>query len=209
MKENQSAGKIGIISQKNSILIRKELFRKLIHLATAFVPFFLSIARVPVLVCLLCVLILYCIAEFMRYKGKRVFVVSSVTEIAARKRDSNKFVLGPVTLATGVLLTAVLFDHDSASIGIYALAFGDGLASLVGKVFGKHEVSSVTGKTVEGSSTCFLAIFCATFFVTKDIFISLIIAIMGTIIEILPLKDFDNFFIPLILSAIAQFYFHI
>ena len=209
MKEKQLSERMGVNLKKKSISIRKELFRKAIHIATAFVPFFLSIARVPVLVCLLCVLIFYCIAEFMRYKGKRVFVVSSITEIAARKRDSNKFVLGPVTLATGVLLTAVFFDHDSASIGICALAFGDGLASLVGKILGKHEIFSFTGKTVEGSIACFLAIFSSTFFVTSDALVSLMIAFIGTIIEVLPLKDFDNLVIPLIISVFAQFYFHI
>ena len=197
------------MQENKSISIRKELFRKTIHLSTAFVPFFFSIAKIPVLIALSSVLLLYCIAEFLRYKGKRVFFVSSVTEIAARKRDSNKFVLGPVTLALGVLFAELIFDQNSAAIGIYALAFGDGLASLVGKVWGNHEIPFAKGKTVEGSVACFVAIFASTFFVTQDVVIALMIAFVGTIIEVLPLKDFDNLFIPLILALVSQFYFHI
>ena len=209
MKEHQPSGNAGIILQKESISIRKEFFRKVIHLATAFVPAFLVIARTPVLVVLFVVLVFYCTAEVLRCKGKRVFGISAITEMAARKRDSNKFVLGPVTLAIGVLLAALIFDQKASTIGICALAVGDGLASLVGKVCGRHNFLMFKEKTLEGSLACFCAIFASTFFVTKDALVALIIAVAGTIIEVLPLKDFDNLLIPLILSAISQCYFHI
>lgn len=208
MKEYQTTGDVGIVLRKQAISIKKELIRKLIHLFTGLMPLLLSIAYVPVIIALFVVLVFYIIAEILRSKGKRVILFSSITEIAARKRDSN-FVLGPVTLALGVLITSIFFDEKSAAIGIYALAFGDGLASLVGKIFGKHEIPFGKGKTFEGSSMCFIAIFLSTFCVTQDPAISFIIAISGTCIEVLPLKDFDNLFIPIVLALISQFYFHI
>ena len=78
-------------------------------------------------------------------------MISKITEIAARKRDENHFVLGPVTLVCGILLAALLLPLDCARVGIFALAFGDGLASLMGKLFGKITIPGAHGKTAAGS----------------------------------------------------------
>ncbi len=209
MNKNPYSGRTGILIQKEANIIRKELVRKSIHLATAFVPLLLKYFYYYVILALTTVLVCYVIAEFFRYKGKKIVFFSFFTEVAARKRDENRFVLGPVTLAIGVILSALLFDEKSAAIAIYALAFGDGLASLAGKLFGKHEIPFCHGKTLEGSFTCFAAICISTYAVTQKALVSLIIAFFGTVIEVLPIKDFDNLIIPLILGFIAQVYFHI
>ncbi len=209
MKHSLNIHKSGIIIQKEAITLRKELVRKSIHLATAFVPICLEHFGILVVYGLSIILVCYCIAEGFRSNGKKVLFFSFFTEVAARKRDENKFVLGPVTLAVGVLLSALFFDEKPAAVAIYALAFGDGLSSLAGKLFGKHLIPFCAGKTLEGSITCFVAIFISTMCVTKDYTISLVIAIVGTVIEVLPIKDFDNVIIPIVIALIAQFYFHI
>lgn len=201
--------KEGIEIKKRINALSKEIFRKSIHMCAAIIPFLLNIAYWPVIILLSLVLIFYCIAEFLRYKGKTIPVISAITAAAARKRDENHFVLGPATLALGILITALFFQPLYAAIGIFALAFGDGLASLVGKFFGRIHIPFSAGKTVAGSLTCFVAIFSSTFCLTQKAFLSFAIAFIGMIIEILPLKDFDNLFIPIIIAAVSQFYFHI
>jgi len=107
----------------------------------------------------------------------------------------------------------LIWQPTFARIGIYALAFGDGLASLAGKLFGRVQIPFTEGKTVAGSLTCFTAIFIscylACFFMLQgqaDITrVSLIVAGAGMLIEILPLKDFDNLFIPVLLGGLAQY----
>lgn len=209
MKHFEDEEKSGIIVRKQANDLTKELVRKSIHLFACFVPMLLYVARTPVLWALFAVLLLYCIAEYLRINGKKIPVFSIITEIAARKRDQNHFVLGPITLAVGILLTALFFDPIPGAIGIYALALGDGLASLAGKMYGKRVIPHTAGKTIIGSLTCFVAIFISTFLVSENLVISLWIALTGMIIEILPLKDFDNLIIPIVLAAISQFYFHI
>jgi dolichol kinase len=152
---------------------------------------------------------LYCIAELLRCRGINVPLVSVITAAAARKRDENRFVLGPVTLALGVICTAILFEHIPASLGIYALAFGDGLASLAGKIAGQVKIPFTRGKTALGSLTCFVAIFCTSFCVLGQALPSLIIACLGMLIELLPLKDLDNFVIPLSIAAVSQYVLHV
>ncbi|MBQ8012933.1 MAG: phosphatidate cytidylyltransferase [Treponema sp.] len=196
---------IGIELKNQLTSLRKEFFRKTIHICTAFVPLFLHLAHVPALLCLCSAGLFYIVAEFLRFNGHEIPLISDITAAAARKRDENKFVLGPVTLVAGIVSAALLWEENAAAVGIFALAFGDGLASLAGKTFGKIRVPYTHGKTVEGSLTCFAAIFCSTFFVTNNCRISLLVAATGALIEVLPLKDFDNLLIPVLLGGIVTY----
>ncbi len=196
----------GILSRQKLNDIAKEVFRKAIHLCSALLPLFLSLSYRLVLSLLVFAVIFYTICEFLRLNGKNVPLVSTITATAARKRDENKFVLGPVTLCTGILICALLYPPLPASIGIYALAFGDGLASLSGKLWGKVQIPFAQGKTAEGSLTCFLAIFISSFLAGKNTALSLLLATFGMLIEVLPLKDFDNVFIPILIGGVATLF---
>ena len=196
--------KIGINVKKRFIDLRKELFRKSIHVCTAFVPLLLHVAFVPVIVALLGALVLYTIAELLRIRGTEIPLISDITAAAARKRDENHFVLGPVTLVAGIVTAALCWEERAAAVGILALAFGDGLASLAGKTLGHATVPFTQGKTAAGSLTCFTAIFCVTWAISYNTQLALIIATCGMAIEMLPLKDFDNLLIPVVLGGVVQ-----
>lgn len=187
--------------------IRKELFRKSIHLCSALVPTLLHFAYYPVVALLVLVAVVYTISELLRMKGVNVPIVAKVTEIAARERDQNKFVAGPVTLVLGILCAAIFFEPEAARIGIYALAFGDGLASLAGKLFGHIHIPHTHGKTIVGSLACFLAVFVSSFAVCRNLYHALVLALVGMLIEVLPMADFDNLVIPVAIAAVAQFAF--
>lgn len=194
----------GIEIKKQLISLRKEFFRKSIHICTAFVPLFLQISKPLVIACLSLAGILYIIAETCRRHGKEIPLVSAVTAAAARKRDENKFVLGPVTLVAGILLAVIFLPQKPAAAGIYALAFGDGLASLAGKTFGKLKIPFTHEKTAAGSLTCFLAIFVSCFLVTNSAKTALLSAAVGAFAEVLPLKDFDNLIIPVLIGLVVM-----
>ncbi len=200
------SGIAGIEMRKRFYSVAKELFRKTIHMGTALVPLVLYLSRSLIIFLLLTALVLYSVSEIMRLSGRNVPVVSKITEAAARKRDSDKFVLGPVTLCLGVLFTILFFDFDTASAGIYALAFGDGLASLSGKFFGQCIIPFTQGKTAAGSLACYIAIFISSYAVFGSCYLSLIVAAIGMFIELLPLRDFDNLLIPLAVSSFIHFF---
>ena len=194
-----------IEQQKRRNDLLKEIVRKAIHLCAAFVPLCLWLAYTPTLVALAACLAGYCAAEALRIKGVTVPVVSSVTAAAARKRDANAFVLGPVTLAAGIIITAAAFDPVSARVGILSLALGDGIASLAGKCFGKTRIPFTRGKTCAGSLACWTAVFAAAFAVTGSARAAFFTACAGMALEILPLKDLDNLLLPVALAALNQF----
>lgn len=195
----------GIIARQRVNSLLKELFRKSIHICSSFVPLFLKLAYWPVIGLLIFAVTGYSICEILRLKGYTIPLISKITEIAARKRDENKFVLGPVTLVIGILIAALFLPWECARIGIFALSFGDGLASLVGKMIGKVTIPGAKGKTVAGSLACFLAVYVATFCCCRNCFVSLVIALCAMVIEVLPLADMDNILIPISIGTIFFF----
>jgi dolichol kinase len=124
--------------------------------------------------------------------------------MASRSRDIGHFVMGPVTLGLGALLALLLYPSPVASIAIYALAFGDGFASLVGKFFGRLRPAFLCGKSIEGSLACFIAVLTASFQISQNIRISLIAALTAMAVEALPLEDYDNLALPMTVGLAVQ-----
>lgn len=193
----------GILWKKYINSIYKELFRKAIHLCTAFIPLLLSHFYWLTIILLSLALVGYSLSEVLRLKGINIPLVSNITVIASRNRDDGKIVKGPIFLVIGIILTALVWKGIPSTVGIFALAFGDGLASLSGKMFGKLQIPFTSGKTVAGSLTCFTAILYSTFFTLHDMRLALIIAFSGMLIEVLPLKDFDNLIIPFVIAGLT------
>jgi len=183
---------------------KTEMVRKSIHFLIALSPG-MALVNYPLTVIALMTGVLgYTIMEQMRLAGVEVPLVSTLTSMASRPRDMNHFVLGPVTLGIGALLALLLFPSPAAAIGIYALAFGDGFASLVGKLFGRVRPAFLLGKSIEGSMACFFAVFISAWLVSRNYTVSLVAAVTATAVEALPLKDYDNIVLPLIVGAVVQ-----
>jgi phytol kinase len=187
--------------------IRIEILRKSIHLLIAFIPGIAQISLGFAVGLLAGGVLFYAACEQLRMAGYKVPVISKVTALAARRRDGGGFVLGPITLGLGALLSLMLYPNPAASIAIYALAFGDGLSSLVGKSFGSVRLPFTGGKSLEGSLTCLIAVMVAAYALTGDAPRSLAIAAAAMLIEAAPTKDFDNIVLPVSVGAIATLLF--
>ncbi len=181
-----------------------EFIRKSLHMLIALVPGIATVTGVvPALGVLGLGVLAYTGAEYYRLQGGSVAVVSALTVLASRPRDRGRFVVGPVTLGVGAMLALLLYPAPAAFIAIYALAFGDGVASLVGRAFGTIQISR--GTTLEGSLACLLAVFAAATALTGDPAVSLTIAVAATILEALPADDMDNILLPAGVGLLATF----
>src|SRR5215471_15517823 len=117
--------------------LKTEIIRKSIHFLIAVSPSMAAISRPFTVFFLMAGTLGYTFMEYLRLSGVKVPVISSLTSMASRSKDIGHFVMGPVTLGLGALLALLMYPSPVAAIAIYALAFGDGFASLVGKFFGK------------------------------------------------------------------------
>jgi len=171
----------------------KELIRKGIHLTIVIVPtlakwnFHLTVAIVSLGI------IIYTVNESARIRGVSDGIISLVTEIASRPTECG-FVWGPVTLGMGTLAALLYYPEPAATIGIYALAFGDGIASFA-MPFKKH--INTGQKILLESFFCFMGVFVSTYIVLENLRLALISATVATGLEIIPVQDVDNLIIPL------------
>ena len=184
-------------------MFQGEIVRKSLHLLIALVPSLASVNLPATIAILVMGTLFYSFAESSRLQGTSIPVVSALTLIASREKDRGGFVLGPVTLGIGALLSLILYPLPAASLAIYALAFGDGFASLVGTMARGPLIPLSRGKTLAGSMACFLAVFTVTLSVTSHVNTSFIVAASATIIEALPAGNFDNVLLPFGVGLIA------
>jgi dolichol kinase len=200
-----SVGQIRAFSQAGIGELKSEILRKTIHFSIALVPSFAALNKTATVTVLLIGTLSYILMEYLRISGIKVPVISSITGMASRPRDIGRFVMGPVTLGLGALLALLLYPSNAAAIAIYALAFGDGIASLVGKFFGKWRPAFLAGKSIEGSFACFSVVLASAYAVSGNIQIAFLAAFTATTIEALPLEDYDNVAIPVTVGLVVKF----
>lgn len=175
--------------------LRGELVRKSLHMLIAFVPAIASLAGVTLTLAFLGLgVLVYAGAEYARMHGHPVGLIATITVLASRPRDRGHFVVGPVTLGVGAMLALLLYPAPAAFLAIYALAFGDGIASLVGRAFGRIQL--LRGSTLEGSLACFAAVFAVAIIMTHSVAVSIAVAATATTLEALPTDDMDNVILP-------------
>ena len=185
--------------------LRAEILRKTLHFLIALVPGIAAVNKTATVIILMIGTLGYTLMEYLRLSGVKVPVISSLTSMASRPRDFGRFVIGPVTLGLGALLALLLYPSNAAAIAIYALAFGDGIASLVGKLFGRWRPAFLYGKSVEGSLACFTIVFISAYSVSGRLQIAFTAAFTAMAVEALPLKDYDNLAIPVTVGLAVQF----
>jgi dolichol kinase len=184
--------------------IKSEIIRKAIHFLVALCPSIAAVNKPFTVGFLILGTLGYTLMEYLRLSGIKVPVISSLTNMASRSKDIGCFVMGPVTLGLGALLALLLYPSPAAAIAIYALAFGDGVASLAGKFLGNLRPAFLCGKSIEGSIACFVAVFISAYVVSGSINISIIAAFTAMAVEALPLEDYDNMAIPVTVGMAVQ-----
>ena len=185
--------------------IAKETLRKGIHLTTALIPV-MAEWNMPVTVALLCGGILfYVVNETARITGVSAGAVSRITRAACRPLEEMGFVWGPVTLGIGAMAALLYYPNPAGAMAIYALAFGDGVASLAGRILGRHPLPYLGGKTLIGSAACFAAVFTVAALYLGDFLGVLLTALVATILELIPAGDLDNIIIPLGTGLVLYF----
>ena len=184
--------------------LKTEIIRKAIHFLIALSPSMAALNKTATVILLMIGTLGYTLMECLRLSGVKIPIISSLTSMASRERDLGHFVMGPVTLGLGALLALLLYPSQAAAIAIYALAFGDGIASLVGRFFGKARPSFLFGKSIEGSIACFAVVFVSAYMVCGNMYIALVAAFTAMVTEALPLEDYDNLAIPITVGMAVQ-----
>lgn len=117
-----------------------------------------------------------------------------------RTRESRGLT-GATTLAIGFAIAALL-PRPFGGAGILAAGLGDAAGALVGRRFGRRRTRS--GKSLEGSLACFAAAFVAAW-ASPGLGPgpAIVVALVTTLLEALPLPSDDNLILPPASAAAA------
>ena len=190
---------------KRSLTEDPELTRKIVHIGSGNVillAWWLDISTTVIVAAA-------AIASIIAVTSYFIPILPSINSVGRKS-------LGTLFYALSIGILASWFWQDQpqyTAIGILVMAWGDGMAAIIGQRFGKHtyQVFDIT-KSWEGS----LAMAIVTFIVTMTILwaveginwqiglISLIIALVATSLEAFSKLGIDNFTVPLA-SAVCCF----
>ena len=112
---------------------------------------------------------------------------------------------GAMYNALGILFALGLLrsEYAAAIASIMILALGDGFATYVGTIYGRHKLPWNNRKTIEGSIGFAAGAMCAL--LVLPLTITIIVVLLATIVETLPIRLNDNITLPVVSSLIYYF----
>lgn len=182
--------------------LSEDLSRKIVHIAVGH-WIILGMALFSSLPLLLITPISFVLINYLSYKYK-------IFKVMEQNDDS----LGTVWYALSLLILSaagfLLKQKEIAVIAILIMAYGDGMAALLGKKFGRrHWPVPYEKKTPVGSFTMFLFSF-GVCLLTYGIMLgqirivhSILLALVATMAELVAKKGRDNLYVPLLTGLLA------
>jgi phytol kinase len=202
--------------------VESHLSRKFIHIGTGpfFVLCWLLFNKNPINKYLAALVPLAFTLQFLLI-GIGIIKDEASVKAMSRSGDRREILRGPLYYGIIFVILTIIY-WKSSPVGIIALMLmcgGDGLAEIVGRRWGTVRNPLNKGKSLVGSAGMLVggwvfSVLIVWIFVLAGIFSSpiqsyllpiTIIAIVGTLVESLPLKDIDN--ITITLSAMILGYF--
>ena len=187
--------------------MRLELLRKIFHIVSILlllVPLKLF-GKFSVTILMFLMLLIFFPISYFRIKNKLTYPFWKLLEYVERQQNWETIPgKQAFSLAVGLIIVSLLFSEKELEVAIISTAIYDGVATIVGKLFGKHKIP-FTKKSVEGTvagiiiNSLFLLLILP---VWKSIFISVIVALVELMAKSERWYLDDNILIPIV-SAIT------
>ncbi len=201
------AAVVGLAESLNRLLAADaEFTRKIVHIGSGQVIALAWLVQIPAWLCVGAAVVAGAIAIASYFLP----ILPSINSVG-RKSLGTFFYATSIGLLGGYFFTQNLPQY--ATIGILVMAWGDGLAAIVGRNFGRHPYTILGNqKSAEGTLAMFLASFSVTFGVllaagngTTAIWpVALLVALLATGLETFSQFGIDNLTVP-VGSALLSF----
>ncbi len=188
-----------------------EIVRKVVHIGTGNVILFAWLLNIPAIVGITASIL-----------ASIVTLLSYVFPILPGINSVGRQSLGTFFYAVSIGVLVAWFwsvqQPQYAALGILVMAWGDGLAALVGQRFGKHKYKIWGGqKSWEGSLTMTVVSYVITCLILLSVqgniwqtwVVSLAVAVVATSLEAFSLLGIDNLTVPLGSAALCYFLLHL
>ncbi|MBO3763277.1 MAG: hypothetical protein QXS21_03005 [Thermoproteota archaeon] len=126
--------------------------------------------------------------------------ISLFAELGLGQKSTLNVAFGLISIT----LTYLFFKNPISSISVLAFAIGDGVGGLFGRLYGKIKLPYNKSKTVEGTTLELLTLLVLFFVTTRNPFQSLLVALLLTLFETLPLPINDNLLYSITAGILQQ-----
>ena len=152
-------------------------------------------------------------------------IIKDEAAVQALSRTGNRreILRGPLFYGIIFVILTIVYWVDSpiGIVGLMLMCGGDGLADIVGRRFGKRKLPWATAKSWAGSLAMLLggwifALGILAVYVAYGVFSGplssyllpiTLIAVAGTLVESIPIKDVDNISVTIVAAALGHFFF--
>lgn len=184
--------------------LSKETSRKLIHIGVGH-SLFVAYAFIETAWIAAAPLLLFVFLNLLSMRNQMFAVMET------QERQSYGTVYYPLALLILVLLS---YDNKLAlTVGMLALAWGDGMAAVVGSQYGKHKYRIFgEARSIEGSAAMFgfsfvtiamALVMMGGLGLGAAVVNALVLAVVAAVIEALSYRDLDNLLIPLGVTGVC------
>ncbi len=188
----------------NSLLIKRELERKAIHIASVVIPVFYAVTHQKELVLNILLILMagFLLVDVLRLKislVRKLFL--DIFGPLLREKERQNHLTGATLLLIGWVLTVAIFKEKPAVVGMLFTSLADPAAAIVGRLWGKNKFWH---KSLEGSTAFY---FTASFIIlafTNYSWGGLLVALAITVLEMLPIGIDDNLTIPVITAYLLS-----
>ncbi|MDR3196008.1 MAG: hypothetical protein LBT58_04460 [Endomicrobium sp.] len=180
---------------------KDEIKRKAFHLLSLIYVFgYWYLPKGVVVLWLGITITIVALLEYIRFKFPMVNDFFKRNFRGFYRSDEAAKISGLIWTLSGAFIAILFFPNKSIVFtSLLYLAFGDTAAALVGRTIGGHKI--FTGKSLEGSFACFVVCFIIGLFLFNIQF-ALIGAVAAALIEAIPWKLNDNFWMQIINAGI-------
>ncbi len=187
--------------------MRLELLRKIFHIVSILlllVPLKLF-GKFSITILMFLMLLIFFPISYFRIKNKLTYPFWKLLEYVERQQNWETIPgKQAFSLAVGLIIVSLIFSEKELEVAIISTAIYDGVATIVGKLSGKHKIP-FTKKSVEGTvagiiiNSLFLLLILP---IWKSIFISVIVASVELMAKSEKWYLDDNILIPIV-SAVT------
>jgi dolichol kinase len=197
---------------RKSLQIPRRLFHASMGISVGLVYQFLLTHSRAIYILGFCACVVYILEQIRINYPELSGNIKIINKYLFRAEEQLKESAG-VPYVMGVLLTLISFPKVVALVAIYTLAVADPLSAIIGIKYGKTKI--VKGKSLEGSLAFFTASLIITFLVFfwwtsylqimlgSIILLSFLVAFIGSLFEMIPLRIDDNLTIPLFTAGMT------